>query len=338
MKRSTATICLILLMAGGAGLVALHPMSAQAAFSSCLNGRVAFESGRSDELDIYSVEPGGGGLRRLTGRFAVDQGAAWNPSGTRIVFYRSPDYDSAGDLWIMNSDGSHKRRLTSTPADDRDPAWSPNGRRIVFVRAHNGNVDLYSVRASDGGGLRRLTSNPAADVAPVWGEVETTSGSGGPAVPRIAFTSFRSGNGDIYSMKPDGSHLKRLTSGANADLYPDWSAPGWGPHPSKVVFFEERNGSLASTEIHVMLFDGTHEHRLTRNSVADDYAAWSPDGRRIVWQSDRNHGFYDLWIMSSDGSHKHAVMSDGFVDGRPDWAVPVSPPPCPSPMAPTAGR
>jgi len=90
---------------------------------------------------------------------------------------------------------------------------------------------------------------------------------------KIAFTSYRDGNGEIYLMNPDGSGQTRLTTNIADDVYPARS-----PNGTKIAFASNRDGNR---EIYVMNTDGTGQIRLTTN-IADDYdPAWSPDNSKI---------------------------------------------------------
>jgi TolB protein len=282
-----------------AGFLAVAP-PARAAFPGS-NGRIVFESGRTDEFDIYSMNADGTGLTRLTHGIREDHAPSWSPDGTRIVFYRSAE-GLPGDLWVMDADGSNLHRLTSGKADDEDPTWSPDGTNVVFWRATAKRAaDVFVVNA-EGGRPTRLTTDPAADVAPAW------SSSG-----KIAFTSYRSGNGDLYVMNDDGTGVTRLTTDARQDLDPDWSPDG-----SRIAFFE-RKVSPDSDEVYVIGADGSGRVRLTRNHAADSYPAWSPNGHLIAFTSSRNKGFFDIWRMRPNGKGVRPLTHDGFVDGLPDW-------------------
>ena len=272
------------------------------------NGRIAFESGRTDELDLFSMTPDGGDMRRLTTSSRVEQGPDWSPDGSRIAYYvRSgggDPYGAAGDIWVMNDDGTAKVRLTSGSDDDEDPAWSPTGDWIAFSRTTTTTrADIYVVR-DDGTGLHRLTSNAAPDVAPAWSSTN-----------RVLFTSFRTGHGDLYAVDPNGKHLKRVTTTKFPDLFGDWSPSG-----DRIAFFEERASGTGGRDLFVIHSDGTHLKRLTSNGADDSYPSWSPDGKFVAFQSNKTkNGFYDVWTLKLAGGVRHRVTHDGFVDGGPDW-------------------
>jgi hypothetical protein len=103
-------------------------------------GRIAFVSGG----DIFTIEPNGTGLLRLTNDSHAS-GPRWSPNGTKIA------YIDGGDLWVMNANGSHKTRLTDTApaATDARPTWSSNGQYLVFVKtarhAAYGYLTRYNV-------------------------------------------------------------------------------------------------------------------------------------------------------------------------------------------------
>jgi hypothetical protein len=69
----------------------------------------------------------------------------------------------------------------------------------------------------------------------------------------------------------------------------------------KIAFTSDRDGNL---EIYVMNSDGTGQVRLTNNNILDAHPAWSPDGRRIAFISQRASGAYAIFAMNADGSEK----------------------------------
>lgn len=96
---------------------------------------------------------------------------------------------------------------------------------------------------------------------------------------RIAFVGSRDGNDEVYSMKADGSDVRRLTQTPAAE-----ASPAWAPDGSRIAFASRRDGNW---EIYVMKSDGTNERRLTVNSAADTEPAWSADGNSVFFTSDR---------------------------------------------------
>src|SRR5689334_9241498 len=102
----------------------------EAAFPGA-NGRIAFESERDGNPEIYSMEPDATDQARLTNNPAADTDPSWSPDGTRIVF--TSNRDGNDEIYTMNADGSGQTRLTTSPGSDSNPAWSPDGRNIVFA-------------------------------------------------------------------------------------------------------------------------------------------------------------------------------------------------------------
>ena len=139
------------LAATAVALALVPPGAARAAFPG-QNGRIAFESGRTDELDIYTAKPDGTDLRRLTGGIKWDRRPRFSPNGKRIVYFRTSFEEGHGDIWVMDADGSHKVNLTPGAGDDREPVWSPGGARIAFV--HAGDIWIMD---ADGSHRQRIT-------------------------------------------------------------------------------------------------------------------------------------------------------------------------------------
>ncbi len=126
--------------------------------------RIAFDSERDGNSEIYVVNSDGGGLRRLTRNAGPDLAPAWSPDGRRIAFAGSRG------IHVMNADGSGQRNLMRKPTRDFAPTWSPDGRRIAFGSQRDGNAEIYVMNA-DGSGQRNLTRSPWNEGSAAWSPV-----------------------------------------------------------------------------------------------------------------------------------------------------------------------
>ena len=104
---------------------------------------------------------------------------------------------------------------------------------------------------------------------------------------QIAFSSNRDGNYEIYVMDINGDNPQKLTNHPHADINPSWS-----PNGKRIVFMSARDGhgghGPSIYEIYVMDADGDNLQKLTNNPSDDRYPSWSPDGKRIAFESDRD--------------------------------------------------
>ena len=118
-----------------------------------------------------------------------------------------------------------------------------------------------------------------AGVAPAWS----------PSGTKLAYTG-----GGIWTVDASGAGAAPLTSGP--DDNPTWSSGGL-----RIAFSRFSNACVPTCvgEIYVINTDGTGETPLTNDTVDDDAAAWSPDGRRIAWERAGS-----IWTMKPDGSDK----------------------------------
>ena len=151
--------------------------------------------------------------------------------------------------------------------------------QIAFTSARDGNSEIY-VMDADGKNQRRLTDHPATDFSPSWS----------PDGKKIAFSSYRNGgNIQIFVMDSDGQNPIRLTDGANDQN------PAWSPDGQKIAFDgygeEGLPGAVWTIQIYVMDSDGRNRKRLTDSPKSNLNPSWSPDSKRIAFESTR-HGAY----------------------------------------------
>ena len=94
---------------------------------------------------------------------------------------------------------------------------------------------------------------------------------------------------------------------------------GYASRRTKIAFASWREGN---GDIYVMDGDGSNQRRVTVNPARDEYPAWSPDGKKIAFVSNRNNVNEDhkqIWVIDADG--KNAIrLTDGLVDTNPDWS------------------
>jgi dipeptidyl aminopeptidase/acylaminoacyl peptidase len=131
-------------------------------------------------------------------------------------------------------------------------------------------------------------------------------------IGRIAYTSDRTGNDEIFSARLDGFGEQNLTNDPAVDQSPAWSADG-----SRIAFVSDRAGRM---DLWVMNWDGSDQHQVTSGdaSAGDAEPAWSPDGKQLVFSSSRGDGSWHLWTVDlADGSLRRLTSGWGT---QPSWS------------------
>lgn len=334
---------------GAADHPAFSPDGNQIAFT--------WDGGSGDNLDIYVKLIGAGAPLRLTTDPAEDLSPAWSPDGRYIAFLRrsaiengiffvpalggperklgktepsrsrlawsvdgkflaivdrSSPQEGYG-IFLLSVEDGEKQRLTSPPksSDDNYPAFSPDGKTLAFIRSGGLTFDDIYLIPIHGGQLRRLTADDRRIYSMAW----TANGR------EIVFSSNRGGSVSLWRVAASGGT-------------PEWvAATGQNAYSPAI----SRQGNRLAYNVS---FLDTNIWRMERSSATDQAAAgrknsptkfisstrkddspqFSPNGKKIVFDSDRS-GSEEIWVCDSDGSHPvQLTFFDGPAAGTPRWS------------------
>jgi Tol biopolymer transport system component len=118
---------------------------------------------------------------------------------------------------------------------------------------------------------------------------------------------------EIYTVAPDATGLKQLTSPPGQSFDPAWSPDG------TQIVFESNRSTFGRSQLFVMSADGTNQHRLVTSDGRDRFPKWSPDGTEIVFE--RGIGKQtDIWVVDSDGGNPRQLTHDAGLNADPVWS------------------
>lgn len=241
-----------------------------------------------------------------------------SPDGERVAYVEvgmdRPTYEYRRTIWVTPAGGGEPRRFTAGP-NDSAPRWSPDGRSLAFVRAPadevkpkdeterargTGHPQIWIVPA-DGGEARQLTFMRDGAGDPVWSPDSTT----------LLFTAEVG--------EPDDAEAARAVLGGRRvptvrtidRLWYRLDGHGWNYERCPHLFIVPANGGEA--------------RQLTDGDWSDGTPAWSPDGQRIAFASDRTADRWrvlgsDIWVFDIASGSLRRLTDETLQCGAPTWS------------------
>ena len=257
---------------------------------------------------VWIVSAGGGEPIAVTDGQWNDWSPSWSSDG-RALYYIS-NRGGAMDLW--------RQRITEngTPEGDasavtsglgiRSAVFSPSGDKLAYSRgprlsANAWRVPILDDRVATWADAEQLTFERALV------EFIDVSRDG----ERLAMSSDRSGNSDLWVLSLEDRTSVRLTN----HPAPDWG-PMWNPEGTELAFYSHRSGNR---DIWIQSASGGPARQITFDPTDDNVPAWSPDGSEIVFASWRS-GSQDLWVVSPTGGEPRRLTFHEQRDTMPKWS------------------
>ena len=259
--------------------------------------KIAFVSNITGHKEIYISDYDGYNLRQITSYKSISLFPRLSPDGKKLIF---TSYRNSGPvLYLENLDSGETKVISARPGLNTGAEWSPDGKSVAVTLSLKGNPDIY-ILDTDGKIIKRITHYWGIDTDPSFS----------PDGQKIAFVSNRCGSPQIYVHNIKTGREERITFEGRYNSAPCWSSS------NRIAYSCMMDGNFDICTINP---DGTDMKRLTQDPGSDEAPYWSPDGRYIIFSSNRT-GHYQLYIMTANGTNQTKITSLKGDQTSPSWA------------------
>lgn len=210
------------------------------------------------------------------------------------------------NIWDIDARiGGAMQRRTEGKYFDAGPCFSSDAEFVFFSSNRAGKNSIFRLAVKGTKGLGLITTGAATS----------------DTLPQISPDGLTL----MYTATMAASKISQLwsvplTQGLPLQLR-EGSAPRWSPN-GQLVLYTSVDRTSGKTKIWMMKPDGSEPIQLTSGTDFDDLDPyWSPDGKQIVFSSDRGQAGgdrnFDIWLMNADGSEMKQLTTNGSRDDRP---------------------
>jgi TolB protein len=211
------------------------------------------------------------------------------------------------EIWAMDYDGQNQHIVTKLGTTSLSPRISPDNTRLAFssIGKEGWAIRMYSLE------LGRMVSFPGgttggSNFSPSW------SGDG-----KVAFSSSRSGDPEIWVCDSSGNNLRKLTAFRGPDV-----APTWNPKTNSQIAWV--SGRTGLPQIYIMDADGANIQRMTDGGYAIS-PSWSPSGQFLTFSWNRKYGpgapgGQDIYVMDIASKRWLQLTHDAGSNDYPSWS------------------
>jgi TolB protein len=225
---------------------------------------------------------------------------------TKIYFVSSRT--GSMEIWAMDYDGQNQHAVTHLGNLSLSPRISPDNTRLAFssMGREGWAIRMYSLE------LGRMVSFPAgteggSNLAPAW------SGDGS----KIAFSSARTGDSQIWVADPSGGNLRKITSLKGPNV-----SPAWNPRTNAQIAWV--GGRTGLPQIYTMDQDGANVQRMTDGGYAIS-PSWAPNGQLLTFSWNRKYGpgdpgGQDIYVMDIASKRWLQITHESGNNDFSSWA------------------
>ena len=271
---------------------------------------------------VYIIPSIGGPERKLTESFEdasntwrinlawfLGRALDWSPDGKFIAMRDKRSPQAPYGISLISVETGEKRAITSPLATlhgDYHPAFSPDGSLLAFLRGDSlAAIDIYVIPAA-GGEARRITSDNQRMIGMAW------TAEGG----ELVFFSERGGEVGLWRVSASGGTPERVMAVGGNAIHPHVAPVG-----DRLAYVQNHlDTNIWRIEASSQAGKADTPTRLIASTQADSNPQYSPDGRKITFNSNRS-GSDEIWVCDADGSRPMRLTHfNGHGVGSPRWS------------------